>query len=373
MSQRGPQKYYYDSDSYWGPSGGGYSSGNGHSYPYSGYRTSSYYGQYPYSDYSYSDSYNGRQGSYAGYYGQYPYDDYNSMYDQSGYMDEYGEGQYGYDGAYGNSSLPSGVAIAGLVLGLVCLLFCWMPVLNNFIFIIAVVGFFLSLFGVIATVMRKRSGKGIAISALILNSLAIAGVIITQSILQTNLIEQFQKLGEGSFQLEDFSFSSAINSFQIGDATVNFNVADSTVLDDLISPPIDSSSTNIAEEPAATVYETSGDGFSAKLMSYTFMTDISGNPAILAEVSWRNDSNEPKTASEMVSIAAYQNGAVLAPAYVNGADTFGSRNKDVVPNAESIFYAAFELIDSSEVTIKGAGLGSTGSAIVFETVCVVPQ
>lgn len=296
------------------------------------------------------------------------------MYDPEGYSDEYGDGYYGgYDGGYGASALPSGIAIAGLVLGLVCLLFCWMPVLNNFIFIIAVVGFFLSLFGVIATVLRKRTGKGIAISALILNSLAIAGVIITQSMQGTNLIEQFQELGEGSFQLEDFTFTSAINSFQIGDAVVNVNVADPASIEDLTVALQQEPSVEPVPQEVETVYETAGEGFSAKLTSYTFMADINGNPAILAEVSWRNDSDAPRTASEMVSIAAYQNGTNLAPAYVSGADTFATRNKDIIPGADSIFYVAFELVDASDVTIRGAGLGSTRSAVVFETVCIQPQ
>ena len=80
------------------------------------------------------------------------------------------------------AALPrSGAAIAGLVLGIIAALLSFLPIINNLAAIIALVGAVIALVGVIGCVRGKKSGKGLAIAALVVNIAAIVIVLATQS------------------------------------------------------------------------------------------------------------------------------------------------------------------------------------------------
>ena len=75
----------------------------------------------------------------------------------------------------------SAAAITGLVLGILALATSALPIINNFSFVLAVPGLAFAVIGVVATVRRKKSGKGIAIAAATLNVIAVVVVLATQS------------------------------------------------------------------------------------------------------------------------------------------------------------------------------------------------
>lgn len=97
--------------------------------------------------------------------------------------------QYGSAGSRQNQSYPpyqeplarSGMAVAGLVLGVVALATSFLPIVNNLSFIIALVGLVLAIVGTVATVRGKKRGKGMAIASVVLNALALIIVLATQS------------------------------------------------------------------------------------------------------------------------------------------------------------------------------------------------
>lgn len=97
--------------------------------------------------------------------------------------------QYGSAGPRQNQSYPpyqeplarSGMAVAGLVLGVVALATSFLPIVNNLSFIIALVGLVLAIVGTVATVRGKKRGKGMAIASVVLNALALVIVLATQS------------------------------------------------------------------------------------------------------------------------------------------------------------------------------------------------
>ena len=82
--------------------------------------------------------------------------------------------------ANGNKA-TSGFAIAGLVLGILAAVSSWIPVINNFSFILAVIGMIFAIVGVVGTVRGKKAGKGIAIAALVINLVAAGIVLAMQS------------------------------------------------------------------------------------------------------------------------------------------------------------------------------------------------
>lgn len=88
---------------------------------------------------------------------------------------------------YGSGSTPSAplpksaMAIAGLVVGAVALAASWIPIFNNVAFFIALLGVLFAIIGLVGTVRGKKSGKGIAIAALVISIVACAVVLGTQS------------------------------------------------------------------------------------------------------------------------------------------------------------------------------------------------
>ena len=75
----------------------------------------------------------------------------------------------------------SGMAIAGLVLGILAAVSSWIPIVNNLSFILGAIGLILSIVGVVGTVRGKRAGKGLAIAALVINLVACGIVLAMQS------------------------------------------------------------------------------------------------------------------------------------------------------------------------------------------------
>lgn len=88
----------------------------------------------------------------------------------------------------------SGMAIAGLVLGILAAVSSWIPIINNLSFVIAAVGAVLSVVGVVATVRGRKSGKGLAIAALVVNVVAIVVVLGTQSAMSAAIDEAAQEM-----------------------------------------------------------------------------------------------------------------------------------------------------------------------------------
>lgn len=83
----------------------------------------------------------------------------------------------------------SGMAIAGLVLGIVAAISSWIPIINNFSFVLALIGAVLAIVGVVSTMRGKRAGKGLAIAALVVNVVALGIVLATQSAMSAAIDE----------------------------------------------------------------------------------------------------------------------------------------------------------------------------------------
>jgi hypothetical protein len=87
---------------------------------------------------------------------------------------------------YGGQQQPgprkgSGLAISALVLAAIAVLLCWVPVVNNFAAILAVVGLALGIPALISARRGKRTGSGLAVAGVILSALAFVGVLATQA------------------------------------------------------------------------------------------------------------------------------------------------------------------------------------------------
>lgn len=75
----------------------------------------------------------------------------------------------------------SGMAIAALVLGIVALAISWMPIVNNFAFVVALVGVVLGIIGIVGCSRKGKTGKGLAIAGVVLSVVAFIVVLVTQA------------------------------------------------------------------------------------------------------------------------------------------------------------------------------------------------
>ncbi|MFE6969390.1 DUF4190 domain-containing protein [Isoptericola sp. NPDC057653] len=73
------------------------------------------------------------------------------------------------------------MAITGFVVALVALVLCFVPIINNFAFFLALVGLVFGIIGLVRT-RKGANHKGLAIAAVILAVLSGGGVLVSQSI-----------------------------------------------------------------------------------------------------------------------------------------------------------------------------------------------
>lgn len=89
---------------------------------------------------------------------------------------------YNYGNGYPPTGPPSnqgrGLALAGLILGVVGLVLCWVPFLNVIALIVALVGLALSVAALVIAVRRRTSAKGLSIAGTIVSGLAVIASII---------------------------------------------------------------------------------------------------------------------------------------------------------------------------------------------------
>ena len=105
-------------------------------------------------------------------------------------------------------SSKTAAAIVGLVLGIVALLTSFMPFINNFSFILAALGLVFAVVGLAGVLRGKKVGKGMAIASVVVNVLAIAIVLGTQSMYSAAIDEATK----GTISTADGSAASAATS-----------------------------------------------------------------------------------------------------------------------------------------------------------------
>ncbi len=81
-----------------------------------------------------------------------------------------------------NARRSSGLAISALVLGSIALLLCWVPIVNNFAAVLAVVGLGLGIPALISARRGRATGSGLAVAGVTLSVLAFIGVLATQAL-----------------------------------------------------------------------------------------------------------------------------------------------------------------------------------------------
>ena len=90
----------------------------------------------------------------------------------------------------------SGLAIVGLILGIVAILGSWIPILNNAAFFIAILGLIFGIIALVSIMKGKSSGKSMAIAAIVVSIVAGGIVLVTQHMFSEAIDEVVKEVDE---------------------------------------------------------------------------------------------------------------------------------------------------------------------------------
>lgn len=206
-----------------------------------------------------------------------------------------------------NVSKPtSGMAIAGLVLGILAAVSSWIPIINNLSFIIGLIGFVLAIVGVVGTMRGKKAGKGLAIAALVINIVALVVVFASQS-----------------------AMSQAIDDATSGSSVVDTSTTDTTQQDDAAeedTSDVDSSQQASSTDLAVGTTIDLEDGLSVTVDSVeTGLVNIDGSTVVGVHVTYVNNGDEGATYNLYDWKGEDESGAQEYPTYYSDAtDDLGS-------------------------------------------------
>ena len=168
----------------------------------------------------------------------------------------------------------SAMAIVGLVLGIVALATSWMPIFNNGSFFLALLGALFAIVGLVSTLRRTRSGKGLALAGLIICIIACAAVLAAQQATSKALNDAVDS-AKNSHAVTSTSAAPADASGDAGTATQSQDLAlgTSITLGNGLSVSVDSMDTSLTKYDgspitAVTVTYTNGGSQEASFNVY---------------------------------------------------------------------------------------------------------
>lgn len=136
----------------------------------------------------------------------------------------------------------SGMAIAGFVLGIIALLTSFLPIINNLSFLLALLGLIFAIVGFVGIQKGKKSGKGLAIAALVICIVSGVVVLATQSA-YSNALNQATSPSTATVSSSD-SAAASDSSSGAASADADFTIADETLSKDTYNAKITGTLTN---------------------------------------------------------------------------------------------------------------------------------
>ena len=209
----------------------------------------------------------------------------------------------------------SGLAIAGLVLGIIAILTSFLPIINNLSFFIALIGGVLAAIALVGALRGKHTAKGMSIAGVVLAVVSIVVVLVTQSAYSSALKAASDELSSNSKPVATSSESSSESDSSKKTEEKAETPAEEKADDESASEAAPAEEK--AEEPADSEYAVTID-------SATVGTDYSDNPCVFITYTFTNVSDDDASAFiSSVTADVYQDGVECETAF---ADTDGGGN-----------------------------------------------
>ncbi len=234
----------------------------------------------------------------------------------------------------------SSMAITGLVLGGVAIVTSFLPIINNVSFFVGILGVIFAIVGIVGTGKGKKRGRGLAIAGLIISILSIIAVLASQAFYSAAIDEA----------LSSTKATPATNTQAAGDQ--NAASTDGTS---------DGSNAAGASEVSST---TADSAYDVSIDKVTKTTDYHGDPVLLVDFTFTNNSTEDATFSVNIDCKAFQNGVQLDFAY--GDWDSGNSLKSVKTGGTITLQRGFALDDTSPVTIEVAEMFDLSDELILQ-------
>lgn len=137
----------------------------------------------------------------------------------------------------------SAASIVALALGIIALVTSFLPIINNLSFVLALVGAVFAVIGLVGVLRGKKGGRGFSIAAVIVNVLAIAIVLGTQSA-YSSAIDEATK---GTISTEDGSSAAAASTSAESTTADKYSIADEQMTGDDYTTTISGTFTNLTD------------------------------------------------------------------------------------------------------------------------------
>lgn len=223
----------------------------------------------------------------------------------------------GQDAHGAGKPATSAMAIVGLVLGVVALATSWMPILNNGSFFLAPLGALFAIVGLVSTLRRTRSGKGLAIAGLIICIIACAAVLAAQQ-----------------------ATSKAINDAV--DSTKNSHAVTSTSAAPADTPG-DADASAQSQDLALGTSITLGNGLSVSVDSVdTSLTKYDGSPITAVTVTYTNGGSQEASFNVYDWKAQDTQGAQRSQTFYSGDDVVSLGSGTLAPGGTVTGAICFE-------------------------------
>lgn len=220
----------------------------------------------------------------------------------------------------------SGLAVAGLVTGIIALVSSFVPLLNLLSFPFVILAIVFGGIGLWQVSKGAKGGKGLAVSGLVLGVLA--------------LVVTLAMYGTAGGNAADTTASGVSGGAGASEQAAEPQAADQS-------------------EPAASSYAVTIDGCRVT-------EDYEGNPAAVVAYTFTNNSDETTSAAVAVHAQAFQNGTELELAVVTDAEESGKSMNEVKPGSSITYELSYELADMSDLTVEVEELFSFSDELIAE-------
>ena len=229
----------------------------------------------------------------------------------------------------------SGLAVTGLVLGIIALFSAFVPLLNLLSFPFVLLAIIFGAIGLIQTIKGTKAGKGLAIAGLVLGVLAL---LVTMAM---------------------YGGASAASD----DSSENAPVAEQAASQDT---PAQAEQEASQEEPAQAEQQEAASDYAVTIDGCRMTEDYEGNPAAVVTFTFTNNSEETTSPAVALHAQVFQNGTELGMAITADNEDAGKYMNDVKPGASITYGLAYELEDMSDITVEVQELMAFNDVLLAE-------
>lgn len=243
----------------------------------------------------------------------------------------------------------SGMAVTGLVIGIVALLLSLVPIINNAAFFLAILGVVFAIIGIVGTGAGKKSGRGLAIAGLAISIIAGIAVLGSQAFYSAAIDAAFDEPSETVVAevVEEGSQASSASADANAPAGADANASsDATAAGDAYQQATDSS-------------------YAVTIDSCKQTKDYNGKASVVITYTWTNNSDKAQAFYTTISDKAFQDGVELETAYLTSGESAENSTKEIKPGKSIQVKQAFVLDSKKEpVTVEVSEIFSFSDALL---------